>query len=666
MAPGTAAHVPRAEACAEASQHSQYSQPSDTTNLQMLRRLGEILLLQWAWLKTWIDLWLNGSNLCRKFDIQFLAPTVVIIVGIVMTNLLGLLNFFQQGLYTDARMAAVDLDTPFLAWKHGSQVAKGEDCPEWEKLRLRNSIWRSLPLAMITFVLSLRSLVEIPSCQMFATFGVVLSTVLPDPAAASNFARDLQRDKLDFFAISRVQTLSYAKKVLTPKQIRNMSSLAGELMEFEHEGWEAAHCEDSRWETATMLVEQDRSQTWLLFQPVAFDKVELGGIGSGNLASTNAVLFEQWLLLLDKMERTLKPTLLAILTNHIHRFAVSVLPWDTVVREAIATLDSSKPEHGLQTTVQQSRPWILGIGDFEILQIASGWKVRVFQTCGLLLVAVLPILKRILAACKVRPGQPFLRIIVSFYTVFDLVLLVTAWLWCAAAPCAHHYGAAGKALIEAVGNMMADILKGAGAFSIQNFTEKFPSVMMGIAQKRGPEFVRLTKETLLPAIKWDLLFFLQLSAGSLVFLAASAVLAFAFCGARFSSGLSAGICGPLWLVSESGGESQVTSNRNRGLYFMMVSRSFLFAGLVVFAWRNVDTLSTQIFLAIIINEIKTVTLWPYWLALCAMHCMCGLLAASAVEQSLEQSTEEAHGAEGLHGEVLREAYGTFVPAKAGP
>ena len=56
-------------------------------------------------------------------------------------------------------MLAVDLDTPYLACKHGLQVVKG---PERDKLRIRNSIWRSLPLAMISFVLSMRSLAEIP------------------------------------------------------------------------------------------------------------------------------------------------------------------------------------------------------------------------------------------------------------------------------------------------------------------------------------------------------------------------------------------------------------------------------------------------------------------------------------------------------------------------
>ena len=262
MPPG---YVPTAEAQQNEVPKSQVT----WKHVEMLRRLVEILLLQWAWLKSWFDLVFNGLKLIEKVDIKFLAPTVVIVVGIVMTNVLGFLNFFLQGLHLDACMAAVDLDTPFLACKHGAQVVKGEDCPEWEKLRMRNSIWRSLPLAMITLILSLRNLFEIPTCQMLASMGAGAASLLPRLENESHFIQEIYNAGLNASNIGQVRVLhEYADTMQSGGQRERFLPTFRILLFLEDSVWEAAHCSDSTWEEAELLRKQDVSEHWLMGYPV--------------------------------------------------------------------------------------------------------------------------------------------------------------------------------------------------------------------------------------------------------------------------------------------------------------------------------------------------------------------------------------------------------------
>ena len=637
-------------------------------HVEMLRRLVEILLLQWAWLKSWLDLVVYGlklrdaRHLSERFDIQFLAPTVVIVVGIVMTNVLGFINFFLQGLHLDACMAAFDLDTPFLACKHGAQVVKGEDCPEWEKLRMRNSIWRSLPLAMITLVLSLRNLFEIPTCQIFAVVGPLATSILPGLETESRFIQDIHDDaKLNLYDIGQFAIFRLHAARFSWEQKEAVRNMVLDLLDLESAAWDAAHCSDSAWEETKMMRDQDVSENWLMGVPQDLDNVEFGGIGSGNLASLNAVLVEQSLLALENMKDEIKPILKKNM-GRVSRTMLETVPWRLYVRK-VAELLQARKEGTPRITLVQSRPWKLNIGDLVHLEIKSGWKVRVFQAFGLLLVAALPILKKILAACKVRPGQLFIKSIVGLYVLLDLACLVMAWLLCASAPVAYHAGAALKVVASAPRPVARETMKHLKGASEKNLYTSLSGALGAATAAMVPELVsRLMpklKGDLLPAIKCDLAFFIPLAAGSLVFLAASAVLAFFLCGARLTAGLSAAVSGPLWLMSEDAGRDGTKSSAT-GLYFMVVFRSLFIFGMVGCRWMFVEPVSAQVFFAMICNQILSMTQATYWLTswagICAVHCLCGLAAAYAAKQNLEESSEAAHG-----GDCMQATYGTFDP-----
>ena len=655
-------YVPTAEA-----QQSEVPKGQATwQHVEMLRRLVEILLLQWAWLKSWFDLVFNGLELDEKFDIRFLAPTVVIIVGIVMTNVLGFINFFLQGLHLDACMAAFDLDTPFLAYKHGAQVVKGEDCPEWEKLRMRNSIWRSLPLAMITLILQMRNLFEIPTCQVFTMVGPLATSVVPDLSLQSRFIQDIlvRNAKFDYSAMGQVQNFHEAASNIPPESREKFRPTVRILLDLEKDVWGAAHCSESTWEETRMLRKQDVSEHWLMGYPVDLDHVELGGIGSGNIASFNAIFFEKYMSEMENSGDEIK----TMLKKRLRLFSsklVLKLPFGVLLRTAILGLYKTLRNEP-QSTVVQSRPWNLNIGDLVHLEIKSGWKVRVLQACGLLLVAALPMLKKILAACKVAPGQLFIKSMVALYIFVDVAALVVAWLLCAAAPMAYHAGAALKAAASAAGPMVVQVLQDGEAMSVEHFKASLPAKLIALLQDvdRIPSLISSLKDNFVPAVQWDVPFFLEPAGGSLLFVAASAVLAVVLCGAHWSAGVSAGVCGPLWLVSKDTKSREGQVGSSRGLYFMMVSRSLLLAGIVVLKWKvvdSVDVFSFQIFFALICNRILSIKQatywWTCWVALCAVHCLFGLAAAYAAKKNLEESSEVLTAEDDW-----QPTYGTFDPA----
>ncbi|CAE7907322.1 unnamed protein product, partial [Symbiodinium necroappetens] len=458
--------VPMMIAPAHPQQAAASRRESSREGFMMARRFVEIVLLLWAWLKSWADLLNNGRaawQLLPDTDIELLAPVVVVVVGIIVTSLLGFFTLFEQGLYVEACMAAVDLDTPYLAWKHGSDVVKGRDCHDWEKLRLRNSIWRSLPLAMMSFILSLRLLMEIPTCQMFATMGVLPVLVFPDLANRSLFVRDTRRDGVNVSQMDRIQLLDRLADKIPWEHKRFIRGDAEAGVKVENQFWRAAHCSDSVWEYDTLPRDQDLAQNWLLFAPALWDRIEFGGIGSGSLAALNALAVERAFESIYREEETLKPALLKMLRKGSlkHRLAgmvirVSQISWRTLV-DGFRELVLSKMDNEPTRTMRQRRPWTLAIGGSVWLQVKSGWKVKLFQTGCLLMVAVLPILKKILAVSKIR-NYLFTGAVIM-YGVFDMACLVTTWLLCAAAPLAFNLGATAEVFTAAATQVMAGTIK---------------------------------------------------------------------------------------------------------------------------------------------------------------------------------------------------------------
>ena len=183
---------------------------------------------------------------------RYVATLVVLVVGLIVTNILGFLHFRRQERSLDACIAAVDMDTPYLACKHAVQLVNGEPCPDWESLRLRNSVWRSLILAMLTFVLAARITLEIPACQAIASLSSGVVNIMPELTNRSSWVRDLNRDGISHREVEpRMKDIGDgAQQILQPHMRDQLRSrFAPEALTLEHDFWRAMHCGDSKWET---------------------------------------------------------------------------------------------------------------------------------------------------------------------------------------------------------------------------------------------------------------------------------------------------------------------------------------------------------------------------------------------------------------------------------
>lgn len=216
---------------------------------QMAQNSLPIMLLLWAWLQCWSGMLFHGFQICQGSEsIEHIMPMVVLVAGLVMTNVIGYVHFCQKGLWRDACLAAVDLDTPYLAYQHGRQIMLGKNCPDWEELRLRNSIWRSLPLAMVGFVLAFRIILEIPTCQAVGTLSTFAAGTFPELIPYSKFAEDLSEDGVNWTELTKFQSVqNFAKKV--PEDYKGQGNLevCAKAIHLENAVWAAAECKNSNW-----------------------------------------------------------------------------------------------------------------------------------------------------------------------------------------------------------------------------------------------------------------------------------------------------------------------------------------------------------------------------------------------------------------------------------
>lgn len=628
---------------------------------EMMRSSFQIFLLLWAWLTCWVDMVSNALEVSHgSQDIEHRMPLVVIAVGILMTNVLGVLHFQRKGQWVDACIAAVDFDTPYLACKHGMQILRGQICPDWEALRQRNSSWRSIPLAMVGFVLAFRVLMQIPGCEMGATLsGVMIAgfpEVIPQSKSAddlpySRWAHDLVRDEVNVSEITLfTDGIPRVQEILQKRSLAEREkhvALLMKLLQTENVVWTCASCSLSHWKKQRIPRCQDRAQNWLGAKVDLERDGPLGGIGSGNLLATNFVLTQKFQAEISKpdMEEAMKPAVLKFINlvpNTVTRvgakFSSAVLSWPQLVEKAfeMVPLNSCEIYHN---AVAQVRPWKVNLGVFEY-QVEDGWKIQLFQSFALLVTAILPIRRRVLDACHIHTPIPV--VLATLYTVLDTTCLVSVWLLCAMAKTAYFTGGLAEKIFAQVRLFVGPLLKGMGAASESEFRSSFTQAFVGYVLKHGEYFLETLKQNVTPTFAWDQTFFLRLVAGTCLFLAMSAGLGRALCPQRLTTCISVGVCGPLWLFTEEGEEEETFEATARGICAVMISRSVLLASALAFSWSFVNSFSVQFFFALLCNRVwNVVTLKLCCLGVLCAHCALGVLAALVAHDSRKKGQEKS-------------------------
>eukprot|EP00438_Fugacium_kawagutii_P007165 Skav209284 [mRNA] locus=scaffold251:9049:11058:+ [translate_table: standard] len=628
---------------------------------QNVSSLVEGLMVLWAWLKSWLSMVRNGFKVYRGLpqpDIIYLAPLVVMVVGLVMTNIMGFLNFRREGLDREARLAAVDLDSPYLAFQHISSSIRGETNPasEFQKLRLRNSIWRSLPLAMLTCALTSRMLIEVPMCQAVASMSAAVVGFWPEKRNQSLWVANLgvKPSKAEW-------ARSYAKWEKSPnkrelmKIQQNNSKLADDMLKLERKLWTAAHCNKSTWTLTKLPKKIERMQDQVGAAGDESDE-DLARSGLSNLIPFNVVLFQEFREDAIRQEDTLRSAITLYInrrnptswTGYFLGRTLEDTPWPEVVDLGIRWLKKgwSFTQMG---TLESFRPWNVELPYFKVILISYGeWEMPLATALLLLVNSILPVRKQILAS--LGEVSTTCKLLVTLYVCLDMTLLLCTWLLCAVAPLALRFGTLVTESINSIQSMLADLIMD----EAQNQADsKLLRLSLNAASKLEPEL-----EHLAPAIAWDQWFFLQLSLGSLAFLAASAALAYAVSpDLRLSTCATFGVCGPLWIFT------QETTCRDSKASKLVLYRALLLSLLVACSWVRVPKLGMELFTALTIKwRLDPGTCLGLWLCLFIPTCFFGFTSAGSLASEEEDSDDEESNSkdeESSQSSASKSNYGTF-------
>lgn len=128
----------------------------------------------WAWLYQWFSI-LREIYLQVLFHVEgpaavastssFWFITVFVgLLGILVTNVLGVLYFYRDNRLVFCVLAACDLDTPFLVATQAKDYVKG-GAPDIRELRRRNALWRGLPCAAVSVFVATRGVAQTSICQ---------------------------------------------------------------------------------------------------------------------------------------------------------------------------------------------------------------------------------------------------------------------------------------------------------------------------------------------------------------------------------------------------------------------------------------------------------------------------------------------------------------------
>ena len=130
-----------------------------------------------SWLTSWWSLLKNSILMFgAPQDVVIVAPAVILLLGLILTNVQGYFDEKAREEFALAKAATVDGDMLFLLHRDGKRICSGKPTKAWKRLQVRQALGRGIPLSMVSFYLASRSVIEEPVCQLSATLSRYLIT----------------------------------------------------------------------------------------------------------------------------------------------------------------------------------------------------------------------------------------------------------------------------------------------------------------------------------------------------------------------------------------------------------------------------------------------------------------------------------------------------------
>ncbi|CAE7366076.1 unnamed protein product [Symbiodinium sp. CCMP2592] len=604
----------------------------------MAKQLGLMFLFLFSWVQCWVAISRNIEAIAAgeegiDFDIKFTASLLVLLSGVCITNIRGFFAFRKRKQFLEAGLAIVDLDSPYVVGTRWRRILRGETVEEWETLRRRNALWRSLPLACLKVFLVVRIFSEIPGCQICLLPTVFIANLaahpqkghapIPKSRVATDFGKNWEELALVINGkILDAEAAVVAEKLpsdLLPRAQRTADGL-----------WKAWHCSDSEWSPEDMdEMAARRDFYWPTVNTRAEDsRLPSGQLGSGGMSELNE-RFNGLLFSALSADERLGPKADELLRKSypLKAFALRVarrmVPQETLIR---MLLDRFRAEQmrSLERMEKRRR------SSFNApRQTRPGFLWALVSTVLLMLNASRPVSE---ALCKEHNLGMGTSLALTLHGALDVTLLVATLVLASAAGPAdktgnaiHFFGRQAHQLLFRLLETLAPEDLGEEA----RFQGRLSEVLGSFWSMHGSKILEQIHGEVIPAVRIAPFDLAKIALGILIFMGACSMLAFLFAPSKpqvpRTAMLDVGITGPLRLLIGVGAND--LGKFAIALPIQIILRGLLCTSTVALLWYQANPEHIRTWYAMVFNDkVENCRILRSYAALASVHCLSGFVA----------------------------------------
>ena len=602
------------------------------------KQLVLIFLFLFSWVQCWVAICLNIKAVATReegtgFDIKFTAPLLVLLSGVFITNIRGFSSFRKRKQFLEAGLAVVDLDSPYVVGTRWRRILRGETVEEWETLRRRNALWRSLPLACMKVFLVVRVFSEIPGCQLcvlpsaFIEQGAYYRDKFDKPIPKSRVATDFGKNWEELTLVSNGKALDAENAVLiqqVPSQFLLRAQRTADGL------WKAWHCSESEWSPEDMdEMAARRDFYWPTINSRAEDsRLPSGQLGSGGMSELNERFAGLLISALSADER-LGPKADELLrtSNPLKAFGLRVMrrmvAQETLIRMA---LDYFRAQRMREFEKMEKRR---GSSSNAPRQRRPGFLWALVSTVLLMLNASRPVSE---ALCKEGHLGVGTSLALTLHGALDVTLLVATLVLASAAGPADKTGNAIHYFGHQTHLFMFRFLETLVPEDLDEktrFEGRFFQVAGSFLSTHGVEILKEIDREVTPAVAIEPTYLAKIALGILIFMAACSMIAFMFAPRKqqvpLTAMLDVGMTGPFRLLI--GVSANDVGKFAIALPIQIILRGLLCISTTALLWYQANPEHIRTWYAMVFNDnVDNCRIQRTYAVLASVHCVSGLVA----------------------------------------
>ena len=612
----------------------------------------QVAVFMGSWVASWMSLLFNSYRMVlgplggHRLDVLYVFPVVVLLLGLLMTNLSGYLEE-QKKDPALARAAIWDADMFVLIRRHGRELCAGKAPEAWSRLKTRQALGRGIPLSMVSFYLASRHLVEGPSCQAASSLSRVL--VQGREQSDSRLVKLLaDHRQICGFDLPFGQGLNCTtSEELKPKQTDLLRQLQeGELPAWgegftealqtsEKLVWSAAHCEQSTW-----LLQAAQGNSRCGYETC----VSQGPMPAGPIREVNRFFTSQVVPLMmenKNMEREIRRLASRSANNVLLKAGASVLPYPL-----FASLVAKKTYIGSHS--------IAGV----LIIARRQWQLQFLVGLASLLTSVQPLATMVWTRRRLKP---FRRLHLLLHCSLDILILEITAILILNASVIIHIGRGTKHAAHTLMDATSEVLKSFSSVSEAQGKDLYSQHTWPTVIEQAPKLVDQAAEALRVG-PWSLVQFLV--SALIVYSLSTHLLRASSVSSEFPlvSRWNAAVGGPLQLLGAV--EDPEVRRLCQPVRWQILLRSLLLSGLLLALLCRASAWDVGLFTSMVF-QVRMFRAHVVWLILLVLHLSTGMLVVMDIEEQQEARDQKRRlrDVEAPTSASAPPPYGTFAPAQ---